>query len=58
MVIQIGIPQNIIDICKEYRWDELETKQYFSRYLTEVLFNHPYGQFEQDFRIWLEDLEE
>ena len=57
MVIQIGIPQSIIDICRECGWDDLDTYEHFSRYLREVI-NHPYGQFEQDFRVWLEDLEE
>ena len=57
MVIQIKIPQNIIDISRECGWDDLETYAHFSRYLTEVI-NHPYGHFEQDFRVWLEDLEE
>ncbi len=57
MVIQIEIPQNIIDISRECGWDDLETYEHFSRYLREVI-NHPYGHFEQDFMIWLQDLEE
>ena len=57
MVIQIGIPQNIINTCKECGWDELETKEYFSRYMREIM-NHPYGYFEQDFGVWLKDLDE
>ena len=57
MVIQIRIPQSIINTCKECGWDELETKEYFSRYMDEVM-NDPYKQFEQDFQIWLEDQDE
>ena len=57
MVIQIRIPQNIIDTCLECGWDELETKEYFSRYMRDVMYD-PYRQFEQDFGVWLEDLVE
>ncbi len=57
MVIQIRIPQNIIDTCRECGWDELETKEYFSRYMRDVMYD-PYGQFETDFGVWLEDLVE
>jgi hypothetical protein len=57
MVIQIRIPQNIINTCKECGWSELETKEYFSRYMREVM-EDPYGQFEHDFNWWLEDLDE
>ena len=57
MVIQIRIPQSIINTCKECGWDELETKEYFSRYMDEVM-NDPYKQFEQDFQVWLQDQDE
>ena len=57
MLIEIKIPQNIINTCKECGWDELETKEYFSRYMRDVM-NDTYGHFEQDFSIWLEDIEE
>jgi hypothetical protein len=57
MVIQIEIPLNIINICKECGWDEQETKEHFATYMSEVI-NHPYGHFEQDFGMWLEDLVE
>ena len=57
MQVQITIPQNIINTCKECGWDEQEIKQHFSNYLSQVI-NHPYGQFELDFGMWLEDLDE
>ena len=57
MVIQIGIPQQIINTCIERGWDELETKEYFSRYVRGVV-NDIDGQFEQDFGVWLEGLVE
>ena len=57
MVIQIGIPQQIINTCIERGWDELEIKEYFSRYVRGVV-NDIDGQFEQDFGVWLEDLVE
>jgi len=57
MVIQIRIPQSIINTCNECGWNELKTKEYFSRYMREVM-EDPYGQFEQDFQVWLEDLDE
>jgi enolase len=57
MVIQIRIPQSIINTCKECGWNELKTKEYFSKYMREVM-EDPYRQFEQDFQMWLEDSEE
>jgi hypothetical protein len=57
MVIQIKIPQSIINTCKECGWNELKTKEYFSRYMREVM-EDSYRQFEQDFQVWLEDSEE
>ena len=57
MVIQIGIPQQIINTCIERGWEELEIKEYFSRYVRGVV-NDIDGQFEQDFGVWLEDLVE
>ena len=57
MVVQIGIPQSIINTCIDCGWDELEIKEYFSRYMREVM-NDQHGHFEQDFKIWLEDMVE
>ena len=57
MIVEVNIPRNIINTCRECGWDEEETKKYFSQYLDEVI-NHPYGQFEIDFEMWLEDLVE
>ena len=57
MTIEVTIPQSILNTCRECGWNELEAAEYFNKYLTEVI-NHPYGQFEQDFGLWLEDLEE
>lgn len=57
MVIQIRVPESVIKTCTERGWEELETKEYFSRYMRELM-NHPYDHFEQDFYMWLEDLVE
>lgn len=57
MTVEVTIPQSIIETCKECGWDEQETKKHFGAYLHEVM-NHPYGQMELDFGVWLEDLVE
>ena len=57
MVIQIGIPQQIINTCIERGWDELEIKEYFSRYVR-GLVNDSKDNLEQGFKEWLEGLVE
>ena len=57
MTVEVTIPQSIINTCKECGWDEKETKHYFGMYLAEVM-NHPYGHFDLNFGMWLEELEE
>jgi hypothetical protein len=57
MEVAITIPQNIIDTCKECGWEEQEIAVLFKKYLV-AIFEGPYGNFEQDFQIWLEDLNE
>ena len=51
MVIQVRIPQSIINTCKECELNENQTKELFSRYIREVM-NDPYNQFAIDFDNW------
>ena len=52
MVIQVRIPQSIINTCKECELNENQTKELFSRYLREIM-NDCYNQFQNDFDNWI-----
>ena len=52
MQITITIPQGIINTCKEYGWDENQTKTIFLAYLEEIT-NHPYNHFQIEFDNWI-----
>jgi hypothetical protein len=52
MVVEITIPQGIINICKECGWNENQTKAIFLAYVEEVT-DHPYNHFEIEFDNWI-----
>ncbi len=57
MQVTITIPQNIIDQCAECGWNETQTKAVFQEFVS-ALMDNGYGQFETDFDIWLNDLDD
>ena len=54
MVVEIIIPEGIINTCKECGYDENKTKKVAQRYLSDVM-NDPYDHFVNDFTNWLDD---
>jgi hypothetical protein len=57
MTIKIDIPENIVTRLSECGYSKVQSANIFKTYLTEVM-SDMYGQFEENFDVWLEDQEE
>ena len=57
MTIKIDIPENIVTRLSECGYSKVQSANIFKTYLTEVM-SDMYGQFEENFDVWLEGQEE